>query len=78
MTVGVAEAKQRLSELIERALRGEIVVITCRGEARVRLVGVAAKRKRNLRRIFDRLASVRLKLPEGTTVRDLIEEGRRF
>jgi len=78
MTVGIFEAKQKLSELVERAARGEEIVITCRGKERARLVGAPAKSKRSLQEIFDSLARVRMKLPQGTTVKDLIEEGRRF
>jgi prevent-host-death family protein len=78
MTVGVFEAKQKLSELIERAAQGEEIVITCRGKERARLVGMARKPKRSLKEVFDSLASVRLKLPKGVTVKDLINEGRRF
>ena len=37
-TVGIFEAKNRLSELVERALRGEEIVITRRGEQVARLM----------------------------------------
>lgn len=76
MTIGIFEAKQKLSELVERAAQGEEIVITCRGKERARLVGATSKRKRSLQEIFDSFARVRLKLPKGTTLKDLIEEGR--
>jgi prevent-host-death family protein len=78
MTIGIFEAKQKLSELVERAAQGEEIVITCRGKERARLVGAAAKRRRSVKEIFDSIARVRMKLPKGMTVKDLIEEGRRF
>ena len=78
MTIGLFEAKQKLSELVERAARGEEIVITCRGKERARLVGTNPNRKQNLEKIFDSFAQVRMKLPKGTTVKDLINEGRRF
>jgi prevent-host-death family protein len=78
MTIGIFEAKQKLSELIERAARGEEIVITCRGKERARLVGIPDNRRRSLREIFESLAHVRMKLPKGTTIKDLIEQGRRF
>ncbi len=78
MTVGIFEAKQKLSELVERAAQGEEIVITCRGKKRARLIGATAQSKRSLQEIFDSFARVRMKLPKGTTVKDLIEEGRRF
>lgn len=78
MTIGIFEAKQKLSELVERAAQGEEIVITCRGKERARLVAARAKPKRSLHDIFDSFARVRMKLPKGVTVKDLIEEGRRF
>jgi prevent-host-death family protein len=77
MTVGIFEAKQKLSELVERAAQGEEIIITRRGKERARLVRATARRKRSLKEIFDSFARVRMKLPEGMTVKDLIEEARR-
>lgn len=78
MTVGIFEAKQKLSELVERASQGEEIVITRRGKKCARLVAAAAPRRRSLKEIFDSFARVRMKLPKGMSVKDLIEEGRRF
>jgi len=78
MKVGVFEAKQMLSELVERAARGEEIVITRRGKELARLVSAKTRSKRCLQEIFDSFASVRMKLPKGTSIKDLIEEGRRF
>jgi prevent-host-death family protein len=78
MTIGIFEAKQKLSELVERAAQGEEIVITHRGKERARLVGVAVRNRRSLKEIFDSFARVRMKLPKGMTVKDLIEEGRRY
>jgi len=78
MTIGIFEAKQKLSELVERAAQGEEIVITCRGKQRARLVGVPHESKKCLQEIFDSFARVRMTLPKGMTVKDLIEEGRRF
>jgi prevent-host-death family protein len=78
MKFGLSEARQRLSQLVERAAQGEEIVITCRGKERARLVGATARSKRSLQEIFDSFAQVRMKLPKGTTIKDLIREGRRF
>jgi prevent-host-death family protein len=78
MTIGIFEAKQKLSELVERAAQGEEIVITCRGKERARLVGAPARRKRSLQEIFDSFAQVRMKLPKGTSIKELIQEGRRY
>ena len=78
MTVGIFEAKQRLSELVERASQGEEIVITLRGKERARIISVPKKERRSLKEIFNSFSRVRMKLPKGMTVKDLIEEGRRF
>ena len=79
MTVGVFEAKQKLSQLITRASRGEEIVITRRGKEQARLVPMPAERSRTLKEIFDAIRSrPRIKLPRGVSIKALIEEGRRF
>jgi prevent-host-death family protein len=79
MTVGIFEAKQKLSQLVARAAGGEEIVITRRGKEQARLVPMAAERGRTLKDIFDSLNSrPRIKLPRGVTIKTLIEEGRRF
>jgi prevent-host-death family protein len=44
--VNIAEAKARLPELVERAARGEEIVIARNGEPRARLVPLPAVQKR--------------------------------
>jgi prevent-host-death family protein len=44
--VNIADAKARLPELVERAARGEEIVIARNGEPRARLVPLPAVRKR--------------------------------
>jgi prevent-host-death family protein len=79
MTVGLFEAKQRLSQLVERASKGEEIVITRRGKEQARLVPMPAERGRTLKEIFDSISSrPRIRLHRGVTIKDLIEEGRRF
>ncbi len=42
MMASLRDSKARLSELVERASRGEDVLITVRGKVKARLTGVAA------------------------------------
>jgi prevent-host-death family protein len=79
MTVGIFEAKQKLSQLVDRASKGEEIIITRRGKEQARLVSMPAERQRTLKEIFDSIMSrTRIKLPKGATIKSLIEEGRRF
>jgi prevent-host-death family protein len=76
-TVGIFEAKQKLSELVERASRGERIRITRRGK--VAAETVPAEEKADLNELFARIEEIRKrsKKPKGVTVKQLIEEGRR-
>jgi prevent-host-death family protein len=79
MTVGIFEAKQKLSQLVARAAQGEEIVITRRGKGQARLVPMPAERAQTLKEIFDSIRSrPRINLPKGVTIKSLIEEGRRF
>ena len=75
--IGLFEAKNKLSELVDRAARGEKIVITRRGKLTA-VIG-PAQPKRSAREIFDDLERIRKRakpLPKGLTIKDLIEEGR--
>lgn len=74
--VGLFEAKQKLSELVERAEHGERIGITRRGK----LVAVIAspRSEPDLERVFEEIEKIRkhARLPKGVTIKSLIEEGR--
>jgi antitoxin (DNA-binding transcriptional repressor) of toxin-antitoxin stability system len=71
--VGLFEAKQKLSELVESAAEGERIGITRRGKL------AAARRDVSLKEPFagtERIRRHAKPLPKGMTIKDLIEEGR--
>lgn len=77
-TVGLFEAKQKLSELVERASEGEQIGITRRGKLAAILK--PAQREASLEEAFAGLERIRKRakpLPKGMAIKDLIEEGRR-
>ena len=79
-TVGIFEAKNRLSELVERAARGEEIVITRRGEQVARLMAPESPNAQgHARALVERIRRSRAQhaLGGGVSIRDLIEEGRR-
>jgi prevent-host-death family protein len=77
MTVGLFEARQKLSQLVARAAKGEEIVITCPGKEQARLVAMRAEHAQTLKEIFDSIRSrPRISLPKGATIKSLIEEGR--
>jgi prevent-host-death family protein len=74
--VGVFEAKQKLSELVERASRGERIGITRRGKLAAQIV--PAQEQVDLKKAFEEIEKIRKrskKVP-GVTVKSLIAEGR--
>ena len=76
-TMGLFEAKQKLSEIVERAAGGEQIGITRRGKLAAVLGPVRSQA--NLDEILDGIEEIRkrVKRPKGFSVKSLIEEGRR-
>jgi prevent-host-death family protein len=74
--VGLFEAKQKLSELVERAAAGERIGITRRGKLAAIIVSV--KGQYDLSGIFENLEGIRRRARrvKGVSVKELIEEGR--
>lgn len=75
--VGLFEAKQKLSELVERAASGERIGITRRGKLAA-VMGPAGGSKVDLRKVFEEIEKIRkrAKKVSGVTAKSLIEEGR--
>jgi prevent-host-death family protein len=75
-TVGLFEAKQKLSELVERAGEGERIGITRRGKLAALIV--PAHPEASLEDIFQDIDRIRkrAKQHKGVSAKDLIEEGR--
>ena len=75
-TVGLFEAKQKLSELVDRAREGERIGITRRGKLAAVLSSAPAET--SLKDVFEDIENIRkhAKLPRGVNVKDLVEEGR--
>ncbi len=81
-SVGSFEAKTHLAQLLERVAQGEEFTITKHGKPVARLVPViiTAAPKPDVRQVIEELKAFSKgnTLGEGISVRDLIEEGRRF
>ena len=79
-TVGLFEAKNRLSELVERAARGEEIVITRRGVSVARLLPPERLDAHvQARALAERIRLTRAghELGGEVSIRELVEEGRR-
>ena len=75
-TLGLFEAKQKLSEIVERAAEGERIGITRRGK--LAAIVVPARSEDSLKDVFAEIERTRKRArrPKGFRAKDLIEEGR--
>lgn len=79
--VGILEARNTLSALIERVERGEEVTITRHGKPVAKLVSTDTDetRKARARAAIEWIRANRSgNTLDGTSIKDMIEEGRRF
>jgi prevent-host-death family protein len=76
-TVGLFEAKQKLSELVERAGEGERIGITRRGKLAALIVPARTEVDREA--VFENIERIRksAKPHRGLSAKEMIEEGRR-
>ena len=80
-TIGSYEAKTHLPELLERAAKGERIVITKRGKPVAMLVPVEESRTDiglAVAEMLEHRDRYGPKLGKGLSIRKLIDEGRRF
>lgn len=79
-SVGSYEAKTHLPELLERVAKGEHILITRRGKPAAMLGPPPPQSAKNITQLIAEMKALRRgnALGEGLSVRDLIEEGRRF
>jgi prevent-host-death family protein len=79
-TVGAYEAKTHLPELLNRVAKGETITITKHGKPVAQLIP-AQEGKPDVRQVVDEMLEFRDKANVtlgGVTIRELIEEGRRY
>ena len=75
-TIGLFEAKQKLSEIVERATEGERIGITRRGK--LAAIVVPAGSDVSLKDVFNDIEQIRKRARrlKGVTAKSLIEDGR--
>lgn len=78
-SVGAFEAKTHLNELLRRVSNGETIRITRRGVPIAKLVPVGDGEKKDLVTTIRELREIRKGVSlGGLTIRELIDEGRRY
>ena len=79
---GILDARNNFSALVERAEKGEEVIITRHGKPVVKLTAVdaneeRAKRREAIRQIRKMRQSISPNALDGTSIKEMINEGRR-
>jgi prevent-host-death family protein len=78
-TVGSFDAKTHLSALLERVAQGQEITITKHGTPVALLIPVGNRRRKDPRKVAERIRALRKGVRlKGLTVRQLLEEGRRY
>jgi len=79
-TVGAFEAKTYLPALLERVSKGERITITKHGMPVAMLVPIEGAPQENRTKAIQELKAFGRgrKLPKGVSIRELINQGRRF
>jgi prevent-host-death family protein len=79
-SVVASEAKTHLAELLNRVARGEKITITRRGVPVAMLIPIEGNQEKvTHREIVEGMRALRKKVKRSKmTVRDLVEEGRRY
>ncbi|OGG90916.1 prevent-host-death protein [Candidatus Kaiserbacteria bacterium RIFCSPLOWO2_12_FULL_53_8] len=77
-TVGSYELKTHLAKLLARVIKGEIITITKHGREIARLVPSAQKRRYTKEEAIEKLRTMKRIPLKGITIRELIDEGRKY
>ncbi len=80
-TVGSYEAKTHLPALLERVLRGEKILITRHGKPAAMLIPPVEEEKKDVKQMieeFKAYSKSQGRTLGDLTIREMIEEGRRF
>lgn len=78
-TVGTYEAKTHLPELLARVAKGERIMITRRGKPAALLVPPPVQEKQDVQQVIEEMKELRRGNVLGDlSIRDLIEQGRRY
>jgi prevent-host-death family protein len=79
-TISFYEARTHFSELLDQVAKGKTVLITRHGKPAALLSPPPAETKVDVKQVISDMKALRRgqTLGKGKTVRDLIDEGRRF
>jgi prevent-host-death family protein len=79
-SISYYEARTHFSELLDQVARGKKILITRRGRPAALLTPPPIEDQKDIKQIIEEMRALRRgnMLGKGVSIRDLIEEGRRF
>lgn len=79
-SISYYEARTHFSELLDQVARGKRILITRRGRPAALLTPPPEEARKDVKEVIREMKALRRgnTLGKGVTIRDLIEEGRRF
>ncbi|HUY92188.1 MAG TPA: type II toxin-antitoxin system prevent-host-death family antitoxin [Pirellulales bacterium] len=79
-SISYYEARTHFSELLDQVARGKSILITRRGRPAALLTPPPEEARKDVKQVIGEMKALRRgnTLGKGVTIRDLIEEGRRF
>jgi prevent-host-death family protein len=80
ISISYYEARTHFSELLDQVARGKKILITRRGRPAAMLSPPPEEKMKNVLEVIGAMKALRRqnKLGKGVTIRDLIDQGRRF
>lgn len=79
-SISYYEARTHFSELLDQVARGKTILITRRGKPAALLAPPPRHAEKDVKQVLEAMKALRRgnRLGKGLSIRDLIEEGRRF
>lgn len=77
-TVGSYELKTHLAKFLARVMKGEIIAITRHGKEIARMIPSMQKKRYSKEEAWEKLRTMKRIPLKGMTIRELIEEGRKY
>jgi prevent-host-death family protein len=77
-TIGSYELKTHLARFLSRVMQGEMIEVTRRGRLIARIIPAGKQNRYSKAEAVKRLRTLQKTSLKGLTIRDLIEEGRRY
>lgn len=77
-TVTAFEAKTHLSELLKKVMNGDSFIVTLRGKPVAKIISFQEESSSEIESAVTRLSEIRKTVKGGLSIKEMIEEGRKY